>query len=273
MAWTERFRALARNLAGPRHHAQRVLQYELAHGEPELALIPLLCDDAHDFLDVGANDGAYALHALGYCRHVYAVEANPALAAPLRRVLAPRGTVVAKALSDHEGMARLSIPMLNGRDVATRSSLQGDANPGFASREVDVPLTTIDALGLDAVNLVKIDVEGHELAVLQGGRATLDQLHPICIVECEERHNVGGVARMASFFSTLGYQGHFLHRGALRPFEAYDPATFQRVDQIKGVGAARSADYVNNFIFAHPASKAAIDRVRAAYPASLRGAG
>lgn len=273
MALTDRLRRLAHGIAGPRHHARRVLRYELAHGEPELALIPLLCDRQHDFLDVGANDGAYALHALDHCRHVHAVEANPALARPLVRALGDRGTVTAAALSDHQGRARLAIPMRDGRDVATRSSLQGDANPGFAIREIDVPLTTIDALALDAVNLIKIDVEGHEFAVLAGGRATLDRLRPVCIVECEERHNRGGVARMAAFFAELGFRGHFLHRDALRPYADYDVARLQQADQAKSVGAARNPDYVNNFIFAHPDRDAAIDRVRAAYPASPRGAG
>ena len=35
---------------------------------------------------------------------------------------------------------------------------------------------------------MKIDVEGHESAVLAGGRSTLETYHPTILVECEARH-------------------------------------------------------------------------------------
>ena len=85
------------------------MRRELATGEPELALIPLLADPARDFLDVGANDGVYSFAALPHFRRVFAVEAHPDLAEPLRRIIEPKGRVIAAALSDHEGVARLWI--------------------------------------------------------------------------------------------------------------------------------------------------------------------
>ena len=48
---------------------------------------------------------------------------------------------------------------------------------------VAAPLATLDSYGLDEVDLIKIDVEGTELAVLEGGAATLARCKPWVIVE------------------------------------------------------------------------------------------
>jgi hypothetical protein len=46
-----------------------------------------------------------------------------------------------------------------------------------------VPVITIDSLGLNACSLILLDVEGHELEVLQGAANTINQFHPGIIVE------------------------------------------------------------------------------------------
>jgi len=48
-----------------------------------------------------------------------------------------------------------------------------------------VPRVTIDALGLDHCELIKIDVEGMELDVLEGAAATMRQCQPRLYVECD----------------------------------------------------------------------------------------
>ena len=105
-----------------------------------------LADPDGIFLDVGANDGVYSFYALPHFRQVVAVEAHPDMAKWVRKVLGAKGKVVGVALSDSEGVARLHVPTSSGSDVTTRSSLEEDANPGFALRAIDVPMTTIDAL-------------------------------------------------------------------------------------------------------------------------------
>ncbi|ODQ87713.1 FkbM family methyltransferase [Mycolicibacterium holsaticum] len=241
-----------------RHRVNR----ELAAGEPELKLVPMLADPHRDFLDVGANDGVYSYFALGRFRQVVAVEAHPALIARLRRIMKSDNPVLAIALSDQVGETALHVPVRRGRAVTTRCSLQADANPGFALRTVTVPTTTVDQLGLDRLGVIKIDVEGHELKVLRGAAQTLATAKPVCIVECEERHNVGGVAQAFSFFGDLGYRGYFLHRGELRDGTDFDAATLQRAENAKAVGGGRSPDYVNNFLFVHRDNAEAVSRIR-----------
>ncbi|MEI9988010.1 MAG: FkbM family methyltransferase [Aliidongia sp.] len=114
------------------------------------------------------------------------------------------------------GTAPFLIPVQDGRDIDTRCSLQADANAGFETREVEVRVSPIDALDLSDIGVIKIDVEGHEFDVLNGARRTIIARKPIVIIECEERHNAGGVDRVKGFFADLGYDGFFLHRGRLR---------------------------------------------------------
>jgi len=236
----------------PRRTAVRgLVARHLATGEPELHLLPILCDPATAFLDVGANMGVYSLVAEPLSRCVYALEANPELAGRLRAVLGDRHTVLDVGASDQEATVALHIPVRAGADVHWRSSVEPDANPGFDSRDVTVRLTPIDALQLPPVGVVKIDVEGHELAVLRGARRLLGTDRPAVIVEAEERHNAGGVEQVRRFFAELGYVGHYLHRGVVHPVGEFDVARLQSAQTQKAVGSDRSPDYVNNFVYLH----------------------
>ncbi len=266
MGFRDKGKLLLKKMLGPNYAVRRAvrrhLAHELAHGEPEIALLPILCAPDADFLDVGANIGAYSFYAKSHSRHVYAIEPNPALTLHLRAVLGKKGTVLTMGASDHVATAPFCIPVRNGNDVHTRSSLQEDANPDFESRKIDIAIAPIDGLGLDRVGVVKIDVEGHELAALQGARRTLERCRPVAIVECEERHNRGGVERAFRFFGDLGYRPYFIHGGELRHGEEFDVARFQAAHDAKPPGGMRSTDYVNNFIFIHRDNSVAPSRIR-----------
>lgn len=58
--------------------------------------------------------------------------------------------------------------------------------PDDVIRQSRVSLLTLDSLKLPALGLLKIDVQGYELAVLKGGLETLRRCRPVCIVECED---------------------------------------------------------------------------------------
>jgi FkbM family methyltransferase len=262
MGFSDKGKLLIKKMLGPNYAVRRLLDYELAHGEPEIALIPVLCTRDADFLDVGANIGVYSFYAKSHSRHVYAMEPNPALTRHLRVVLGRKGTVLPIGASDHDATAPFCIPVRNGNDVDTRSSLQEDANPDFESRKINIAIATIDGLGLDHVGVVKIDVEGHEFAALNGARRTLEQCRPVAIVECEERHNRGGVERAFRFFEGLGYRPYFIHRGHVRLGEEFDVARFQAAHGAKPLGGMRSPDYINNFIFIHRDNSMALSRIR-----------
>jgi FkbM family methyltransferase len=235
-------------------------------GERELALVPALCDRDGIAVDVGANLGVYAVHLRRHSRGLVAIEPVPALAERLRRGLGPRATVLAVALSDREGEATLAIPRRGDADLPSRATLEPGANREFERRTLTVPLRTLDGLDLQDVAVLKVHTEGHEAAVLRGGRHTLARWRPVVLVGAEERHRRGNLAEIAALMGELGYAGHFVHDGALRPLSSFDPARHQDPCRSKPVGAAHPADYVHNFVFVHPDRARVLDRIAALLP-------
>lgn len=51
---------------------------------------------------------------------------------------------------------------------------------------VDVYTQTLDSFGFTEVDLIKIDVEGHELELLEGATQTITQQQPILLIELEK---------------------------------------------------------------------------------------
>jgi FkbM family methyltransferase len=84
-------------------------------------------------------------------------------------------------------------------------SLKGlsDAKIARAAREEKVACVTVDSLGLAQCRLVKIDVEGMELDVLQGAAATVRRHRPVLYLENDRRQN--SPALLAHLFG-LGYR-------------------------------------------------------------------
>ena len=138
------------------------------------------------FYDIGANLGFFSLlaaHLSGLEEgRVYAFEAAPDNAEAIRVNAAlnasPNVEVIAKAVSDRAGQRARC------RWSTTRA---GPSSPSTASTPspssvIDVELVAIDDLvgrgALPPPTLVKIDVEGAELAVLEGMRETIDAPPP-----------------------------------------------------------------------------------------------
>ncbi len=225
------------------------MEYKRRADEPELALLPALLRGDRAFLDVGANVGLYSYVARGRASQIYAVEPHPGMAAALRRNFAGRVEVLEFALSDQEGVAPLHVPEHEGGALTSRSSLEAEANPGFDEHRVEVELHRLDGLSLPPLGLVKIDVEGHEQAVLLGAEETIARDRPALIVEVEERHHPGESARIFALLSAWGYDGLFLTAGRLRSIAEFDPKLHQRPEDIKRPGSKRASGYINNFIF------------------------
>ncbi len=125
--------------------------------------------------DVGAHYGYYSLLAsrlVGPTGRVVALEPSPRNLSKLRRHVelnhASNVTVVETAVSDREGESRFDNRAGSG---VGRLSPEGP---------LTVPVTTLEALAarFPAPNVIKIDVEGAEEAVLDGGRGLLEHAKP-----------------------------------------------------------------------------------------------
>jgi FkbM family methyltransferase len=217
-------RALTRALLGdrsvlavvndvPMHlHPQLMAQYVARRHEPTTTrLFRRACTDGMVVLDIGASVGYYTLLAarrVGQAGAVYAFEPHPASADLLRRNVHRAGlrnvTLVPKGVSDVPGHAVL----FTSAGLPETSSLHERAVPE-AGGVVSVECVTIDDyLSTRHVDVVKVDVEGHEAAVLEGMRATLaGNPEVILFVECNPTALGHGGASADALLSLLHGQG------------------------------------------------------------------
>jgi FkbM family methyltransferase len=144
-------------------------------------------------VDVGANIGNHALYlAVVSGARVVAVEPNPVAAAYLHHnvrlnSLAASVWVVDAACASREGSAHVA---------STTPGNLGETVLGYGSGPLRV--VTIDGLlrALDirsGVRLVKIDVEGSEVAVLRGARELLAREHPWIVAEAASPGHVRAI--------------------------------------------------------------------------------
>lgn len=219
--------------------------------EPELNLLGWLVDGERAAIDVGAHSGLYSQQLSKLATRVIAVEAIPELAVNLRRLL-PQIEVINAAASDSSGTLTLAIP--DGKPGLSSVAHQ-QFDPDLTVRRIEIPCTTVDELvaarGPIGIGFIKIDVEGHEMAVLNGARETIRAHRPTLLIEAEERHRPGTVAELLAFFEALDYSGFYLD-GQLRALKSFNAAVHQSLEgvDIKAIDHGDYAGkYINNFIF------------------------
>lgn len=164
--------------------------------------------------DIGANIGVTTLRmarAVGPRGRVVAFEPHPETAARLRAAVARSNAaqveVCELALGDEAGTARLVRPPGN----AGAAAIATGAEHGSA---LTVKMARLDDLAADwrALRLLKIDVEGAEAAVIDGGRETLARLRPILIFETNRADSESLFQRLAA----LDYEIHGVTRSFFR---------------------------------------------------------
>jgi len=228
------------------------------HFDAEYWLIPLFCRPDKISIDVGANMGIYAFAMAKYSQTVIAFEPNIDLWPFLRRFLGTNVRLEDAALSSEAGQADFRV-VADNTGVATIEAnnplLMIDLPETIAVRSVAT--RTLDSFEPTEVSFIKIDVEGHEEAVLAGGRETIAGNRPVVLVEAEDRHNPGAPRRVADWFAALGYDGFFVKDRRLLPFGKLSAADIDPAGLDGGI-------YINNFVFIPREDDELIWRVRTA---------
>ncbi|WP_277602668.1 MULTISPECIES: FkbM family methyltransferase [Protofrankia] len=226
--------------------------------EPILRRVGTFVTPRQTALDVGAWYGPWSHWMSRHARRVVTVEPNPELAAFVTRTCRPNVTVVPKAASDVEGFAELWLPP-GGRGTEGRACLlpQGCGHAertGHTEHTVKVETVRLDSLDVDDVGLVKIDVEGHELAVLRGAEGIIRRWRPNLVVEIEDSRSPA--AATLELLRSWHYRGWFLDRGRMRPLDDFDLVGHQREmaplahhGYLRAVLTGSGHRYVNTILF------------------------
>jgi FkbM family methyltransferase len=141
-----------------------------------------LCNEGGVIVDVGANQGSYSLMCANACPNtqIYSFEPHPATFSFLIKNLTGKNFLcINKALGAKCGVLKLFD--YKEKDGSTHASLYSDVikkihYSNFVSHEVDV--VTLDEViveyKISKISLLKIDAEGHELEILKGATAAIE---------------------------------------------------------------------------------------------------
>lgn len=167
------------------------------------------------FYDIGANIGFFSIigaKLVGDTGKVYAFEPVPDNAAKIRHNARLNNfsqiTVIEKAVSGSTGKGELLLT----RNIGGHTLTSADRPPDVQS-SMTVDLVSIDDLiargELTPPTLVKVDVEGAELDVLQGMRQTLAQYQPLVVYEIDAKQEEAFERKqqaVADFLQSQSYQ-------------------------------------------------------------------
>ena len=190
--------------------------------EPEMRKIAQRCDPSGTAIDVGTWYGPWTFWLSRRMRDVQSCEPNPNVAAVLRRGVASNVTVHEYAASDSEGMAELVL-----QDLRIGSEGTGTIVPNIGGAgSLSVRTKRIDDMGFTDVRFIKIDVEGHENAVIDGAVATIERDYPVLYVELEER--MTDINSTLTKMADLGYEARFVMNRVWTSTASMDLAAWQR---------------------------------------------
>jgi FkbM family methyltransferase len=226
--------------------------YRFLKGELEIRALRQVVPRGRLAIDVGASIGLYARELSHLTPKVVAFEANPAVAAFARAVAPANVEVVNVALSATEGRAVLRIPVNRRGNSTDELATIESRNQHYAGEMFTVEVATrrLDDYAFTDCGFIKIDVEGHEEAVLDGGARLIEMQRPVLMIELADMHNPGTIGRVVSRFTGLSYVTYFLWHGSWRPFAEFDERRHQNLALIEGLPRrARRRAFVSNFFF------------------------
>lgn len=235
-------------------------------GDAELKLLPMLCSRTLVGIDVGGYWGMYAYFIALFSKRLIVVEPNPSARVLLRQNFGSKLNIIPAALSDQNGeKAFLRVPILGGSQEIALGTLapENHIEDNAKIERIEVTLRTLDSIDPGNVGFVKIDVEGHEEAVLRGASRMIATSQPNFLIEVEERHNPGGVQNVHAFMSGYGYRTYFWFEGRLHPFSGFVPEIHQDLHRLP------LGSYMNNFVYANPGTAARLEKKWFITPASV----
>ena len=215
--------------------------------EPEIKLIKEFVVSGTDGLDVGIYRGIYSYEISKYAKTVHAFEFNPIIFSFLNRNLykiIKNIKLYNFGLSNKDGKAILRIPIRN--KLAKEENYEEFYEMGRATihdnnefnefRAFEVNVKKLDNLQFEnPISFIKIDVEGHEIEVIEGAIKTINKNKPILLVEIEKRYSKKKVSDSIKFINDLGYKSYYfnekelINTTTLTNFDTYNNYIFKPI--------------------------------------------
>jgi FkbM family methyltransferase len=230
----------------------RARRYATKLDPGEIAYILKNVGSGQTALDIGAHKGGYLYflqQKVGKTGSVHAFEPQAELYAYLKKMLGIMAwknvTLENLALSADAGGAKLFIPgNKGGAGTSPGATLVPPQHRSDFNQVQEVATDSLDGYCEKRQlkpDFIKMDVEGNELTILQGGEKLLRSARPKLLVEIEARH-VGRAQALSTihFMKELGYRVFFICGKELLPYEKFDFDLHQNPE---------AGIYCNNLIF------------------------
>lgn len=212
--------------------------------EQEINLVKKFIKSGTDSIDVGVYRGVYSYEMSKYSEKVHSFEPNPIIFKYINKNLKKfikNIHLYNFALSNQNKTINLKIPIRNSnsnKEIFEEYYEMGKATihneNNFENYEnFEIQTKKIDELSFDnKISFIKIDVEGHELEVIEGAINTIKRDKPVLLVEIEKQYTKKEVAESINFINSLGYKSYFFNK-----------------KDLKSTTELNNLDLFNNFIF------------------------
>ncbi len=196
--------------------------------ENEIKLVKDLIKPGTDSIDVGVYRGVYSYEMSKYSQMVHSFEPNPVIFKDINKNLKKiiKNIVLYNfALSNENKTFNLKIPIRNPK--VSKANYEEYYEMGKATihkkneikncENFQIKSKKIDDFNFDnEISFIKIDVEGHELEVIEGASETIKRNKPKLLVEIEEKHTQKKVIESINYINSFGYKSFYFENDVLK---------------------------------------------------------
>jgi FkbM family methyltransferase len=239
----------------PEYYWQRKINYIKNNlKEVEMKLLPVLADKDQISIDVGAATGSFLVNLSYNSKHVIGFEPIPdniRLLNQMIRYSNLHATVEPIALSNDNGIALLKMLENDfGRSTIEATNELSDNN-NSKKTTTEVIIKKLDDYAYENIGFIKIDVEGHEVSVLEGAINTIINNRPRFLIEVEERHKPNALEDVNGIMNQYNYSGFFILNREIISLSEFNLNEYQNSNNIGDYtdNYQRKGIYINNFIF------------------------
>ncbi len=168
------------------------------YSESEVSIFKSYVTLGNYVIDVGANMGDLTLplsEIVGATGRIFAYESHPEVFNMLCANL---------AMNDIKNVKVINAFVADNPNVDTSSSVWGKY--AYVSENWETTFVPLDAMKLEQLNFIKVDVDGSELAVLRSGLASIKKFRPILYFENDIKEKSQA---LLAFVLALGYRIFF----------------------------------------------------------------
>ena len=212
--------------------------------ESEIELVKNFIKPQTDSIDVGVYRGVYSYEMSKYSEFVHSFEPNPVIFNDLKKNL----TKICKniklynyALSNQNAVMDLKVPVRNSQFIKKNYEEYYEMGKATIHKEnnfqnfekFEINTKKLDEINFEnQISFIKIDVEGHEKEVIEGGLRLIKEFRPKLLVEIEKKYTKKNVFNTINYINSLGYNSFIYINNSLK-----------KIEEIKEL------DIYNNYIF------------------------